>query len=150
MTEDRQRQIIRDAMQRLLAGTPVRSDGKLTIKSLADEAGVKRWVLTHKHTDLQAEFRDLIAGQGQDPAPVKALRDHITSLTDENNRLRAQLRELRGTCSLLERQIAVQALERARSTAATVTPLTTRPSPRPSPIRPTASPATSGTDRPHA
>lgn len=50
MTEhESERQAIRDAMARLLDGQPIRSDGKLTIKSLADEAGLKRWLLTHRH-----------------------------------------------------------------------------------------------------
>ena len=52
VSTEHERQVIRDAMDRLLAGTPIRSDGKLTVKSLATEADVKRWILTHKHTDL--------------------------------------------------------------------------------------------------
>ena len=35
-----ERQAIREAMGRLLDGNPIRSDGKLTIISLADEADV--------------------------------------------------------------------------------------------------------------
>ena len=35
-----ERRAIREAMTRLLDGQPVRSDGKLTIKSLAEEAGI--------------------------------------------------------------------------------------------------------------
>ncbi|WP_331758149.1 hypothetical protein OG225_42285 (plasmid) [Nocardia sp. NBC_01377] len=50
------------AADRLLAGTPLRSDGKLTILSLAREAGIKRWILTHKYPHhlkdkYQAEFK---------------------------------------------------------------------------------------------
>ena len=44
---------IRDAMDRLIEGKALHSDGKLTVKSLAEEARVKRWLLTHRHTDLQ-------------------------------------------------------------------------------------------------
>ena len=51
-----ERREIEAAMDRLLNGTPLRSDGKLTIMSLAAEAGVKRHVLTHKHTDLKDLF----------------------------------------------------------------------------------------------
>ena len=50
VADRRQRQQIRDAMDRLIAGTALHSDGKLTVKSLAEEAQVKRWVLTHRHT----------------------------------------------------------------------------------------------------
>lgn len=56
---------ITDAMIRLLAGVPLRSDGKLTIKSLAAEAGLLRNKLTHKHTglkDLFDEWRMRVTG----------------------------------------------------------------------------------------
>lgn len=110
-TRDAERQAIRDAMARLLDGAPIRSDGKLTIKSLADEAGVKRWLLTHRHTDLQSEFRAKIATHGSDPAPVRDLKDDLARLHAENHQLREQLRESRQTVKLLERHIAVDALE---------------------------------------
>jgi len=44
------------AIERLLAGTPLRSSGALDIVTLAEEAGVKRNKLTHKHTDLKDLF----------------------------------------------------------------------------------------------
>lgn len=110
-TSEQERQAIRDAMPRLLDGAPVRSDGKLTIKSLADEAGVKRWVLTHKHKDLQDEFRSRVTEHGRDPEPVRRLKGRVETLTEENRRLRTQLREAKATCSLLQRLIAVEALE---------------------------------------
>lgn len=106
-----ERSAIRDAMTRLLDGRPVRSDGKLTIKSLADEAGVKRWILTHRHQDLQVEFKDRVARHGTDPEPVRVLKGRIEGLTEETRRLREQLREARATISMLERHIAVEALE---------------------------------------
>lgn len=112
-----QRRAVREAMTRLLEGQPVRSDGKLTIKSLAEEAGVKRWILTHRHQDLQAEFRDRIAAHGTDPEPVRVLKERIETLTAENRRLREQLRETRSTIAMLERHIAVEALEATRSVA---------------------------------
>ncbi|UJH71814.1 hypothetical protein [Ornithinimicrobium sp. INDO-MA30-4] len=110
-----ERRAIREAMTRLLEGHPVRSDGKLTIKSLAEEAGLKRWILTHRHQDLQAEFRDRIAAHGTDPEPVRALKERIEIVTAENRRLREQLREARSTIAMLERHIAVEALEATRS-----------------------------------
>ncbi|ELB93166.1 hypothetical protein Rwratislav_10388 [Rhodococcus wratislaviensis IFP 2016] len=56
MTDDDDRRAITAAMQRLFAGTPLRSSGKLDIVTLAQEAGVKRNKLTHKHTDLKDLF----------------------------------------------------------------------------------------------
>ena len=44
------------AMDRILAGTPERSDGALTVVALATEAGVPRNALTQRHTDLKDEF----------------------------------------------------------------------------------------------
>jgi hypothetical protein len=49
---DAERAAINAAMQRLLDGTPKRSTGGLSILQLAAEAGIKRWVLTHKHTGV--------------------------------------------------------------------------------------------------
>ena len=106
-----ERRAIREAMTRLLDGQPVRSDGKLTIKSLAEEAGVKRWILTHRHQDLQVEFRDRVAAHGTDPEPVRVLKERVETLTEDNRRLREQLRQARGTIAMLERHIAVEALE---------------------------------------
>ncbi len=108
---EQERRAIRDAMTRLLDGAPIRSDGKLTIKSLADEADVKRWVLTHKHKDLQDEFRSRVTKHGHDPEPVRQLKGRVDTLTEENRRLRTQLREAKATCSMLQRLIAVEALE---------------------------------------
>ena len=48
-------------MDRLLAGTPLHSDGKLTIVSLAAEADVRRHVLTHAHRPERPVLRP---GQG--------------------------------------------------------------------------------------
>ncbi len=98
-------------MTRLLDGKPIRSDGKLTIKSLAAEADVKRWALTHKHQDLQGEFRDRVAQNGTDPVPVRLLKQQIEKLTHKNQDLRTELREAKAACSMLERLIAVEALE---------------------------------------
>lgn len=56
MTDEEERQAVVAAMERLLAGTPLRSSGNLDIVTLANEAGVKRNKLTHKHIDLKDRF----------------------------------------------------------------------------------------------
>jgi len=119
---DAERRASRDAMDRLLDGAPVRSDGKLTIKSLAEEAGVKRWILTHRHTDLQDEFRARVARQGADPEPVRKLKQRIDNIRQENERLRRDLRDAREICALLERHIAVDALEKLHPTDQSTSP----------------------------
>ncbi|MGO4618033.1 hypothetical protein AB4305_31340 [Nocardia sp. 2YAB30] len=51
------RSAILAAMARLLAGTALRSTGRLSVSQLAIEAGIKRWQLTHRHIDLKEQFQ---------------------------------------------------------------------------------------------
>ncbi|WP_143674215.1 MULTISPECIES: hypothetical protein [Streptomyces] len=67
------RHALRTAIQRLLAGTPTRSAGALTVVQLAAEAGVKRWIVTHKHPDLRQEFEE-----GQEPATEFPPRSNVS------------------------------------------------------------------------
>ncbi len=93
-TDDKsERRLIRDAMTRLLDGDPIRSDGKLTVKSLAVEAGLKRWYLTHRHTDLRDEFYDRVRAQGTTPAAMTTLYEEIAVLKQAHKQARAELRE---------------------------------------------------------
>lgn len=106
-----ERERIRDAMQRLLGGDPIHSDGKLTITSLATEAQVKRWLLTHRHTDLQDEFRARVARQGTTTPEVAALTTERDALKARANELASQLRLERATINRLERVINVLTLQ---------------------------------------
>lgn len=117
MTDETQRQAIRDAMTRLVEGKPLRSDGKLTIKSLADEAGVKRWLLTHKFTDLQDEFKVRVEATGGEPAVVVKLREQLKERDETITRLRAETRELTNDRQQLERVINVLSLEQQHGRA---------------------------------
>ena len=74
------RRVIRDAMDRLIAGQALHSDGKLTVKSLAEEARVKRWLLTHRHTDLQDEFRARIASTDAELPAIRGLQEERPKL----------------------------------------------------------------------
>lgn len=111
MNDDELRRSIRDAMARLVEGRPIRSDGKLTVKSLAEEAGVKRWVLTHKHTDLQDEFRAMAASAGGEPDVVLELREQLAERDGVISRLRSEIRELTNDRNQLERVINILAVE---------------------------------------
>jgi hypothetical protein len=88
-SDDPARIAIQAAADRLLAGTPLRSTGELTVMQLACEAGVKRWLLTHKHRDLAEQFQARVRLADQDPPPVVELKKRIQQLTDDNARLRA-------------------------------------------------------------
>ncbi|MFF2298533.1 hypothetical protein [Arthrobacter sp. NPDC058127] len=47
-----------EAIERLLTGRPLWSDGSLNVKTLALEAKLGRHILTQKHTDLRDLFRE--------------------------------------------------------------------------------------------
>jgi hypothetical protein len=89
-TDDPDRVAIRAAAKRLLDGTPLRSSGALTIVGLAAEAGVKRWLLTHKHRDLAEQFQARAKAVGGDPPQIAELKDQIRQLTNDNTRLRKE------------------------------------------------------------
>lgn len=86
-----ERRRIRDAMDRLLAGAPLHSNGSLTIVALAEEAGLKRHYLTHRHTDLKDEFNAKVRQQGRIPANEVALRAEVEALQVRITRLNADL-----------------------------------------------------------
>jgi thioredoxin-like negative regulator of GroEL len=112
VADRRQRQQIREAMSRLIDGTALSSDGKLTIKSLAEAAQVKRWVLTHRHTDLQAEFRAKIADTtGNQPPALRKLQDAHAEAEEKVQNLRVELADLKATLRQYERVVQVLALE---------------------------------------
>jgi hypothetical protein len=88
-SDDPDRRAIQAAADRLLAGTPLRSTGELTVVQLAAEAGVKRWLLTHKHRDLAEQFQARARATGGVPPPVADLKTKIGQLAEDNARLRA-------------------------------------------------------------
>jgi hypothetical protein len=73
-SRDAERAAIQTAMDRLLNGTPTASTGSLSVLQLAAEAGVKRWVLTHKHPDLKAEFERRRTASNGIPAASRTSR----------------------------------------------------------------------------
>ncbi|MFF7976709.1 hypothetical protein [Streptomyces sp. NPDC007905] len=77
-----ERDRIRAAMDRILRGTPERSNGALTIVALAVEAGVPRNALTQRHTDLKNEFYDKVRARGGTPDSERRLREQIRRLME--------------------------------------------------------------------
>jgi hypothetical protein len=83
-----ERRLIAEA-QRLLGRTPQRSDGKLTIASLAIEAGVSRQRLYEHHADVIADFRIQANGTpGTSPA-ISALRSQLAEAHERIRELEA-------------------------------------------------------------
>ena len=90
-----ERDRIRAAMKRILAGTPERSNGALTIVALAQEADVPRNALTQRHTDLKNEFYQCVKERGGPSELETRLRGIIAKLRktiDNKNRELSQLR----------------------------------------------------------
>ena len=102
---------IEAAMDRLLEGIPLQSDGKLTIVSLAAEAGVKRHVLTHKHTDLRDRFNARVKAQNTIPASETALRQQNDELRRKLDGMRAERDEYKQAADALARALNVLVIE---------------------------------------
>ncbi|OLZ62770.1 hypothetical protein AV521_40780 [Streptomyces sp. IMTB 2501] len=106
---------ITDAMVRLLIGTPLHSDGKLTIVSLAVEARLRRNKLTHKHIGLKDLFYALVKARGHSPEPVsEATRARSRKQQEDLARVRAERDDLRSQAQLLARVVQVLEIENHR------------------------------------
>ena len=108
MNDDQERLAIRAAMDRLLAGQPLRTAGGLTIVGLAQEADVKRHVLTHRHTDLKDEFYARVRAQNHVSPQLAAAHDQndalqrrLNAALEDNRRLTEQVRALARQLNLL-------------------------------------------------
>ncbi len=108
-TEEERRQITA-AIDRLIGGTPLRSDGNLTIVELAVEADVKRWVLTHKHTDLKDLFNAKVKTATQEPPLVQQLRNRVTQLEAANTDLRREVARREQALDAMARWLNLAAL----------------------------------------
>ncbi|MFE3661102.1 hypothetical protein [Streptomyces sp. NPDC059165] len=90
------------AMNRLFAGTPQRSNGRLNITQLAVEADVKRWHLTHQHPDLKDAFQ-------KQAARDEAKRADYSRSADAFGELKKKHAELQAHCRYLEARLQVYA-----------------------------------------
>lgn len=113
MTDEHERQAITAAIDRLLAGKPLRSSGALDIVTLAEEAGLKRNKLTHKHTDLKDLF--YAARQARDGIPDNEikLRDEIAALRETIKNLREERDDYRIVSETFARAMNVLTIENA-------------------------------------
>ena len=100
-----ERDRIRAAMQRVLAGTPERSNGALTIVALALEADVPRNALTQRHTDLKNEFYQHAQERGGPSELETRLRGIIAKLRKTIDNKNRELQQLRADVPALVRVI---------------------------------------------
>lgn len=99
---DAVRRAILAAMNRLFAGTPQRSNGRLNVSQLAIEADVKRWHLTHQHPDL----KDLFQAKTAEEETKRA--SHVRS-SDAYEKLKKQHTDLQAHCRFLEERLQIYA-----------------------------------------
>ncbi|MGW7261545.1 hypothetical protein [Streptomyces sp. NPDC054834] len=104
-------QAITDATVRLLTGVPLRSDGQLPIKSLAEEAGLRRNKLTQKHTGLKGLFYALVRAQNIRPKDTERLQQERDELAEALKKARRERNELREDVQRFVRIIHVLEVE---------------------------------------
>ena len=104
-------------MERLFAGKPQQSTGSLYVTTLAEEAGKKRWMLTHRHTDLQDEFRRRVELIGSPMPPAEsALRAELDEVKKYLRRARLNLRRALAGKQRYARAVQVLEMENAQLT----------------------------------
>lgn len=112
---DDERTRIREAIDRLLAGTASRSNGSLTVVALAAEAGVHRMALLKRHADLKNDFYERVRKEtNQTPEAEKRLRQTVSKLKKTISEQRKEIEELQATAAGLTFANAVL-LEQLRS-----------------------------------
>ncbi len=99
---------IREAMDRLLAGQATTSNGSLTVKALAEEAGVHRMALLKRHADLKNAFYERVRNETQQvPEIEKQLRKTVTKLKKTVSNQKTEIDDLRQQVTLLAMASAV-------------------------------------------
>jgi hypothetical protein len=106
-----ERDRIRAAMDRILAGSPERSNGALTIVALAIEADVPRNALTQRHLDLKTEFYARVQERGGVPEVEARLRATLAKLKKTIANKNTELAQLRADVPALVRVVNHLTLE---------------------------------------
>lgn len=115
-------QALRAAMQRLFAGKPQRTDGRLTKQNLWQEAGVSRATMNRAHTIL--EEWDLHVAEHGSATPGEARRD------EEIAELKRKLAEKTRECTTLQQPARRRRHRHRRSPSRQHTPAGRTCSPR--------------------
>lgn len=120
-----ERVAIEAAIERLMAGKPIRSTGRLSISQLVVEAGVQRWRLYEgPAVDLREKFEALVAGRSRKATPEEAeLRKKWKKEQQKASELRTKNDHLRKKVDAYAQVILdlQEELERLQRTQASVT-----------------------------
>jgi predicted nucleic acid-binding Zn-ribbon protein len=111
VNHDAEREAITEAMNRLFAGQPLRSSGNLDIVTLAEEAGLRRNKLTHKHTDLRDVFYAERARRAGVSDREIQLQERISELTRRLADTREERDNFRSASEVFARAINVLTIE---------------------------------------
>lgn len=133
--DEPERAAILAAADRLLAGAPHRSTGRLSIVQLAVEADVKYWVVAQKHPDLRDHFKQLAANAGHTPAaavqPIAIHADELGQLKQHCDRLENLVRTYAVAINELDLENRALRAQLQHPPGTTVIPLhRNRPDPR--------------------
>lgn len=128
-----ERQEIRSAAERLLAGKPLRSPvGKLTGTELIAECGLRRDVVYGDHKELVDEFRARAKAQNFTPQVVQSMADENIVLREALAKIKAELAAERERVHALVRaatELSLE-LEQTREELAAVQQVTRLPGPQ--------------------
>ncbi|MFI7097641.1 hypothetical protein [Streptomyces lydicus] len=102
------------AMDRLLAGTPQRSDGGLTVAALAREAGISR-ASAYRAGDVLELFRRRVDERASGPDVPATLRERIRELNGEIHEARRarhqEITDLRRSVDTLAQRVQALTLD---------------------------------------
>ncbi|MEU9566789.1 hypothetical protein AB0D16_33020 [Streptomyces sp. NPDC048161] len=128
-----ERQKIRAAAERLLAGMPLRSPaGKLTGTELIAECGLRRDVVYGDRKELMDEFRARAKAQNFTPQVVQSMADENIVLREALTKIKAELASVRERVHALVRaatELSLE-LEQTREELAAAEQVTWLPEPR--------------------
>jgi len=99
------------AAGRLLAGTPLRSSGKLTVSALITESGLRRDVIYGVHKDQVEAFQAKVRVQNSTPAAMQQLAAQNAGLQERLTAVKEELAAERETGAVLRRMVAELSLE---------------------------------------
>jgi hypothetical protein len=108
---DSERNTLKEAAERLLAGQPVHSSsGKLTISELIVESGLRRDVV-YEHADLVDDFKLRARAQAAVPTSIQKIMDERAALKEELSTTKAALAREQESGAYLRRVIAEMSIE---------------------------------------
>jgi len=96
---------LRDAMERLLSGVAVRTDGRIIKENLYREAGVSRATM-NRATAVMDEWSRRVDGSQPRDREIESLRSSLTARTAEIKKLRERLSDLEAHLTIAATTVA--------------------------------------------